>query len=80
MCVAMCVWEPDHFAWKLQLIFQASRRGLCGHKDHGVRPQKPIPCCSIVDQQDFSSGYGLVAMTFASHAKGREFDPHYPYV
>ena len=26
-----------------------------------------------------SSGYGLVAMTFASHAKGREFDPHYPY-
>ena len=25
-------------------------------------------------------GYGLVAMTFASHAKGREFDPHYPYV
>ena len=28
----------------------------------------------------FSSGYGLVAMTFASHAKGREFDPHYPYV
>ena len=24
-------------------------------------------------------GYGLVAMTFASHAKGREFDPHYPY-
>ena len=26
------------------------------------------------------SGYGLVAMTFASHAKGREFDPHYPYI
>ena len=26
-----------------------------------------------------ASGYGLVAMTFASHAKGREFDPHYPY-
>ena len=25
------------------------------------------------------SGYGLVAMTFAPHAKGREFDPHYPY-
>ena len=25
-------------------------------------------------------GYGLVAMTFASHAKGREFDPHYPYI
>ena len=24
-------------------------------------------------------GYGLVAMTFASHVKGREFDPHYPY-
>ena len=30
--------------------------------------------------QILSSGYGLVAMTFASHAKGREFDPHYPYV
>ena len=26
-----------------------------------------------------TSGYGLVAMTFASHAKGREFNPHYPY-
>ena len=26
------------------------------------------------------SRYGLVAMTFASHAKGREFDPHYLYV
>ena len=24
-------------------------------------------------------GYGLVAMTFDPHAKGREFDPHYPY-
>ena len=29
---------------------------------------------------DFQCGYGLVAMTFASHAKGREFDPHYPYM
>ena len=27
-----------------------------------------------------TSGYGLVAMTFASHVKGREFDPHYPYL
>ena len=34
---------------------------------------------NIIGGQNFPSGYGLVAMTFASHAKGREFDPHYPY-
>ena len=32
------------------------------------------------DVPSITSGYGLVAMMFASHAKGREFDPHYPYV
>ena len=32
------------------------------------------------DIPPITSGYGLVAMTFASHAKGREFDPHYPYI
>ena len=32
------------------------------------------------DVPSITSGYGLVAMTFTSHAKGREFDPHYPYV
>ena len=31
------------------------------------------------EQPNVPSGYGLVALTFASHAKGREFNPHYPY-
>ena len=32
----------------------------------------------LKDTEPCQCGYGLVAMTFASHAKGREFDPHYP--
>ena len=35
--------------------------------------------CTTQTPQVLDCGYGLVAMTFASHAKGREFDPHYPY-
>ena len=38
-----------------------------------------ISCCRRVKYLFEQSGYGLVAMTFASHARGREFDPHYPY-
>ena len=44
----------------------------CGHCSCAI-------LCNLI-VQILSSGYGLVAMTFASHVKGREFDPHYPYV
>ena len=61
-------WSPRCFAYMW----------ICsGHRTMKIRNQFLMHTNKILF---IASGYGLVAMTFASHAKGREFDPHYPYV